>query len=701
MSKSLGSPFGERVVTEQQKQIDTQQKLAQYLRQIQQQNWNGVIPAALNGTKQGIVSGLESFLSGSTLSGYDWFDKKLNFGKSARQEEVQQLAESNNLGSIYTLANGAAEIGGGMKGLAAKTWNLGATGMKALPFIKESSNLAPIIGGAGLSSLTENSFKYDFSDLQKIGLGTLKGTAASVALIALQNGAFDVIKKFFPEANLAGFKGGIDNVLQDEKALSTVQKGIHASPALAQEVAQQIPAAAQRINQNTAELVNQNLKQRIDVPQTIANRQNQFDNYLQQHAADEVLDFAPRQQLDSIPNPSLFNVDNELSIEQAKKLIENLAKQNNLNIYGDINHFTNGSRRAYIKTLNSTLDKPNISYTQTHTNGNDQNYFVKKFIDKKTGNEFYDFIIERDGKLFNKYNTDKNYVLNQFKKPTKNLAFNGEYTKQPEALDALNGAYYNTKESLVNNDIFINGAIVNPNLPHISELYKNISPIQEKFLNKILDHTTKQSNAKAGSFESLQQAAAELDKIASSNHITNYMDSPQNAEIYDLKNKLINYLGETYKKESNKLEKIEPLKQAYQAGKQSEPLPQQSSQIEQNAYAQGQFDNMTSNSVNQNLAQNILQEPNIYNQLYHSTNQKLSQQNIAYNRSQLLEQQALNQSSIQRRPRNYIEWIKYYLEENAGRKALDTNFDGTNKWYSQQPEPYFANSFIQYEQRKK
>lgn len=179
------------------------------------------------------------------------------------------------------------------------------------------------------------------------------------------------------------------------------------------------------------------------------------------------------------------------------------------------------------------------------------------------------------------------------------------------------------------------------------------------------------------------------------------MDSPQNAEIYDLKNKLINYLGETYKKESNKLEKIEPLKQAYQAGKQSEPLPQQSSQIEQNAYAQGQFDNMTSNSVNQNLAQNILQEPNIYNQLYHSTNQKLYQQNIAYNRSQLLEQQALNQSSIQRRPRNYIEWIKYYLEENAGRKALDTNFDGTNKWYSQQPEPYFANSFIQYEQRKK
>ena len=671
MSKSLGSPFGERVVTEPQKQIDTQQKLAQYLRQIQQQNWNGVIPAALNGTKQGIVSGLESFLSGSTLSGYDWFDKKLNFGKSARQEEVQQLAESNNLGSIYTLANGAAEIGGGMKGLAAKTWNLGATGMKALPFIKESSTFAPIIGGAGLSSLTENSFKYDFSDLQKIGLGTLKGTAASVALIALQNGAFDVIKKFFPEANLAGFKGGIDNVLQDEKALSTVQKGIHTSPELAQEVAQQIPAAAQRINQNTAELVNQNLKQRIDVPQTIANRQNQFDNYLQQHAADEVLD----------ATPTVTRYTSGDSIQTLKSIRKNMLKQNpdfkmaidkNGNI--DYKHFTQDNQRAeYLRTLPETYNNPDKIVFAKNNNDLPREYRMKEYYNPDNKERVYDIDIKSDnGTLITKFAREGKNGKNYYKK----IEDMGLTSQASETARGPGQTW----------------------TAHIPDSPRNI---QEKFLNKILDHTTKQSNTKVGSFESFQQAAAKLDKIANSNHIKNYMDSPQNAEIYDLKNKLINYLGETYKKESNKLEKIEPLKQAYQAGKQSAPLPQQSSQIEQNAYAQGQFDNMTSNSVNQNLAQNILQEPNIYNQLYHSTNQKLYQQNIAYNRSQLLEQQALNQSSIQRRPRNYIEWIKYYLEENAGRKALDTNFDGTNKWYSQQPEPYFANSFIQYEQRKK
>ena len=697
MSKSLGSPFGERVVTEPQKQIDTQQKLAQYLRQIQQQNWNGVIPAALNGTKQGIVSGLESFLNGSTLSGYDWFDKKLNFGKSARQEEVQQLAESNNLGSIYTLANGAAEIGGGMKGLAAKTWNLGATGMKALPFIKESSTLAPIIGGAGLSSLTENSFKYDFSDLQKIGLGTLKGTAASVALIALQNGAFDVIKKFFPEANLAGFKGGIDNVLQDEKALSTVQKGIHASPELAQEVAQQIPAASQRINQNTAELVNQNLKQRIDVPQTIANRQNQFDNYLQQHAADEVLD----------ATPTVTRYTSGDSIQTLKSIRKNMLKQNpdfkmaidkNGNI--DYQHFTKDHQRVeYLRTLPETYKNPDKIVFAKNNNDLPREYRMKEYYNPDNKERVYDIDIKSDdGTLITKFAREGKNGKNYYKK-IEDMGLTSQASETARGPGQTWTAHI--PDSPRNIYVAPQKNIVNPNLPHISELYKNISSAQKELLNEVLAHTTKQSNAKVGSFESFQQAAAKLDKIANSNHITNYMDSPQNAEIYDLKNKLINYLGETYKKESNKLEKIEPLKQAYQAGKQSAPLPQQSSQIEQNAYAQGQFDNMTSNSVNQNLAQNILQVPNIYNQLYHSTNQKLYQQNIASNRSQLLEQQALNQSSIQRRPRNYIEWIKYYLEENAGRKALDTNFDGTNKWYSQQPEPYFANSFIQYEQRKK
>lgn len=96
-----------------------------------------------------------------------------------------------------------------------------------------------------------------------------------------------------PEANLAGLRGGIDNVMQNEKAMATVQKGMEVNSDLAHTVAKQTPAAAQRINQNTENVVNQALKQHIDVPQTVANRQEQFNNYLQQHSADEVLDATP------------------------------------------------------------------------------------------------------------------------------------------------------------------------------------------------------------------------------------------------------------------------------------------------------------------------------------------------------------------------------------------------------------------------
>lgn len=700
---------------------ELEQKAIEYLRWAQKQNWDGVASAFASGAAEGMVSASESALDGSTLGAYSWLDNKYDFGKARRQQEVQQLAESANLGTAYQIANTAAEVGGGMRGAAVKAWDLGAAAAKAIPLINKSKIIAPAIGGAGLSSLTENSFKYDFSDLQKIGLGTLQGTAAAVALVALQSHSWDVLKKFFPEANLAGIKGGIDNVVQSEKAAETVQKGMAANPELAQDVADQLPRAIERINKNTADTVNQALKQRIDVPQTVANRQAQFDNYLKQHAADEVLDFAPRQQLDAILPTKSFDVEKELSGEQAKELLKKLVEENNINIYGDINHFTKGSRAKYVKTLSGTLDEPNVIYTQTHPKGDEQTYFIKKFIDENTGKEFYDFIIERDGKLFDKYNTDQNYILNQFNKPTKNLAFNGEYTKQPEAPDALNGAYYNTKKpikdlsfhrrpseaselrinliptndtSLIQSNIYANGAVVNNNLKNIFDIYKTLSFNQQKLLHEAFNNVLNNSTAKAGSFENLQSAIRELDKMAAVRS-QNGINPAEAADMLNLQNLLSMHLGELYRQKALKLAKVKPLEEAYKAGLQTKPLPQTTPKLEQTAYAQGKFNNMTANNAQNNLAKQVLQEPDINKQIYNKIHLWLQQQNEAYQRSKLLEQQAQRWMLNEQKPRNYIEQIRYYLETDAGRKALNRNFDGTNKWYSRQPEPYFINSMVQ------
>lgn len=780
---------------------ELEQKAIEYLRWAQKQNWDGVASAFASGAAEGMVSASESALDGSTLGAYSWLDNKYDFGKARRQQEVQQLAESANLGTAYQIANTAAEVGGGMRGAAVKAWNLGAAAAKAIPLINKSKIIAPAIGGAGLSSLTENSFKYDFSDLQKIGLGTLQGTAAAVALVALQSHSWDVLKKFFPEANLAGIKGGIDNVVQSEKAAETVQKGMAANPELAQDVADQLPRAIERINKNTADTVNQTLKQRIDVPQTVANRQAQFDDYLRQHAADEVWDFAPRQQLDAIPAQSnfspenfsisqnrdeaqsiikeqandlgknIFNNDDILKNEQAKLLFNDvrhsqdihtakevwkdfqgtqywnhqMAKEalqtGNVTVYSTepvlnfeqigakvtpslteaqslftgekiykhevpitdiawlnstqgyyaqnrsgVGHFLDSDRISFTGTLKNTVENPDITFNQRYGI-----HYIKKYNNNQTNKEFYDIVYENNGDLYGKFIGGKKYVLTQFKEPMKDLSFH----RRPSEASGLRINLIPTNDtSLIQNNIYANGAVVNNNLKNIFDIYKTLSFNQQKLLHEAFNNVLNNSTAKAGSFENLQSAIRELDKMAAVKS-QNGINPAEAADMLNLQNLLSMHLGELYRQKALKLAKVKPMEEAYKAGLQTKPLPQTASELEQTAYAQGKFNNMTANNAQNNLAQQVLQEPDINKQIYDKIHLWLQQQNEAYQRSKLLKQQAQRWMLNEQKPRNYIEQIRYYLETDAGRKALNRNFDGTNKWYSRQPEPYFINSMVQ------
>ena len=637
-----------------------------------------------------MVSASESALDGSTLGAYSWLDNKYDFGKARRQQEVQQLAESANLGTAYQIANTAAEVGGGMRGAAVKAWDLGAAAAKAIPLINKSKIIAPAIGGAGLSSLTENSFKYDFSDLQKIGLGTLQGTAAAVALVALQSHSWDVLKKFFPEANLAGIKGGIDNVVQNEKATETVQKGMAANPELAQDVARQAPAAAERINQNTADAVNQALKQRIDVPQTVANRQAQFDDYLKQHAADEVLDATP-------VATRYTNGDYTSTLKSIRKNIEKqepdfkIRQDDNGNI--DYNHFVKDRQRAeYIQTLPETYKHPDKIVFANNKEGLPREYRMKEYYNPDKQQRVYDIDIKsNDGTLVTKFAREgkngRNYYNN-----IENLGLTSQASETARGPGQTWNAHIPDSPRIIY--ITPQNNVVNPNLPHISELYKNLSYNQQKLLHEAFNNVLNNSTAKAGSFENLQSAIRELDKMAAVRS-QNGINPTEAADMLNLQNLLSMHLGELYRQKALKLAKVKPLEEAYKAGLQTKPLPQTAPELEQTAYAQGKFNNMTANNAQNNLAKQVLQEPDINKQIYDKIHLWLQQQNEAYQRSKLLEQQAQRWMIEEQKPRNYIEQIRYYLETDAGRKALNRNFDGTNKWYSRQPEPYFINSMVQ------
>lgn len=277
------------------------------------------------------------------------------------------------------------------------------------------------------------------------------------------------------------------------------------------------------------------------------------------------------------------------------------------------------------------------------------------------------------------------------KRTEKDLSF---HRRPAEASELRINLIPTNDTSLIQNNIYANGEVVNNNLKNIFDIYKTLSFNQQKLLHEAFNNVLNNSTAKAGSFENLQSAIRELDKMAAVRS-QNGINPAEAADMLNLQNLLSMHLGELYRQKALKLAKVKPMEEAYKAGLQTKPLPQTASELEQTAYAQGKFNNMTADNAQNNLAKQVLQEPDINKQIYDKIHLWLQQQNEAYQRSKLLEQQAQRWMIEEQKPRNYIEQIRYYLETDAGRKALNRNFDGTNKWYSRQPEPYFINSMVQ------
>ena len=79
-----------------------------------------------------------------------------------------------------------------------------------------------------------------------------------------------------------------------------------------------------------------------------------------------------------------------------------------------------------------------------------------------------------NGKLFNKFNTNENYLINQFKRPTENLSFSRQNLGNSEPTSGL------PKAEISLPMIYRNGAIVNPSLPSISTIERGLSDFQKK-----------------------------------------------------------------------------------------------------------------------------------------------------------------------------------------------------------------------------
>lgn len=184
---------------------------------------------------------------------------------------------------------------------------------------------------------------------------------------------------------------------------------------------------------------------------------------MHQHGNDEIFDLTPtREQLSSYKAQSSF-IPNNYGESKAESVLRNRAQKRGMEIFNDelsatgnqelgINHFLKKGRASYLRTLNNTLDNPDISFSQ-----NGRNYSVKKYTGKETGKNFFDFVIEQDGKLFDKFPVKKDsYIFNQLTRPTQNLSLSGDRLGILEPTSGMTNLW---KESIPRR-----GVVVNKNL---------------------------------------------------------------------------------------------------------------------------------------------------------------------------------------------------------------------------------------------
>ena len=173
----------------------------------------------------------------------------------------------------------------------------------------------------------------------------------------------------------AGLSGGLSNAAGNPEAVKLLKQGIRNNDDVAEAYLNRVRPELRGIDNEAAGMVGSSLSSRIDVPETIASERARYGDYMAAHGTDEVMDFVPtREQLEAIKPESSFNPNKGLIKSEAETLLWERASQQGLGIYNDelsnvgndmlgINHFLGADKRPFIRTLNNTIEKPDVKFT--------------------------------------------------------------------------------------------------------------------------------------------------------------------------------------------------------------------------------------------------------------------------------------------------------------------------------------------------
>lgn len=229
-----------------------------------------VAKAGLEGFGEGIEGGINRAINAASFGGYDWLNRKFlgdQYGK--QQRELQQRAESANVGGLNTIANLLTDIGSGGATTGNVAYNLaGKAGLKGL---------GQLIGAGALEGSAWGATASDTLDeaATNIPVSTITGGIVGGGLGAVGN----ALKRFSPKLSSIGLKSGLENALTDDETVKALKRG-----ALDEGIANQLLARESEVknalNTRSADALESLTGQRFDVESAKqANRQAYKDYF--------------------------------------------------------------------------------------------------------------------------------------------------------------------------------------------------------------------------------------------------------------------------------------------------------------------------------------------------------------------------------------------------------------------------------------
>jgi hypothetical protein len=227
------------------------------------------------------VYGADRAISGATLGGYDWLKRKTGLGLN--QDDYLAMKKYNEGSALPAQVAGfTSEVGGNILGgggaIAKGLMNKGLTG---LPLLMASGGLeSAVYGATGSDTL---------GDLPKnVAISGSLGTVMPVAFKGIGAGVKKLASPFIPSMATKGLKGGLENVVENPDSIRLLNRGIKSSDDVANEVLLQSRPVARDINKQSANMIDEALTSRIDVPEAIRNANARYGKYMDEHGADQI-----------------------------------------------------------------------------------------------------------------------------------------------------------------------------------------------------------------------------------------------------------------------------------------------------------------------------------------------------------------------------------------------------------------------------